>query len=216
MTTTTSGVVHPASTPGVPPDVVQDMANLAASINDKILRTASSQTARNGFTAYEGQPVVRTDLRMLELLGAGSGVLRAIFGPMKIVKTLADTAIDDTDLTGASKRGIHPAVTNTRPFGTGVPFQGLLIAKGYCNVQATSVAALSVGDPDDVTLGSDRAQNAGSLQELRGLLAIDWFDTGSSDTYIYQPKFKAETGTITPSADSRLTYSICVAMPKAL
>lgn len=216
MASTSSGAVYPVSTPGVPPNVPQDFKNLADSINDKLVRTASSQTARNAINAYEGQPVVRTDLRMLELLGAGSGVLRAIFGPMQFFRTVADPSIDDTDLTGASKRGMHAAVTITRPFGTGVPFQAIVFAKGFVNIQAGSEAALSVADPDNDTVGCDRSQNAGTVQELRGLMAFDIFDTGLSDTLIFQPRFKAEAGTITPVPDPRLCYSICAVLPKGL
>lgn len=172
-----------------------------------------SKADRDTITGYEGQPVWRTDLNLLEILSGTAGQLAAVYGPVKRIRTggTATGALTNTIV------GLHGAVTVTQPFGVGVPFQGTVRVYAYIEVAGggTSEAQLgATGDPSG-TVQQARYQNKAANQAGQTLVAEVDYDTGSADTYTFQPIVRA-IGTIVNFADGRLTYSLVTAEPKAL
>lgn len=173
-----------------------------------------NQAERDAITGHNGQPVWRQDTRTLEVLSGAAGVLAAVLGSARIVSTPGSGL--GTTLTQGGKFGMHPQVVISRPFGAGVPFQGLLVAVAYVSVAANSEVALGVaGDPDAAVKSVRHHNNTGSAH-TDSVTVLDTFDTGTADSYSFQPIFKAQVGSVTPINDGRLCYSIAVAVPKAL
>lgn len=122
----------------------------------------------------------------------------------------------DAALTSGNIRGLHDAVTITRPYGTGVPFQGKVTAHLFVFINASSEARLgALGDPT-TTFAFAGQNNTGTVAEYRTVTVTDTFDTGTADTYTFQPIIKAQSGTVTPVADPRASYSIVEIYPKGL
>ena len=163
-----------------------------------------TKAERDTIAAGEGQPVWRRDLNMLEVLSDSAGALAAIFGAAKIIPT---TGTASGTLTNGLA-DLHSTVTISQPFGAGVPFQGLLYACSFGQLNASTVMWIS-------PLGDPAANRSGRISATGTAQALVPFDSGSADSFAFKPVIKAD-GVVQLFADAVNAYSIAIAIPKAL
>lgn len=189
-------------------------ADVNAYLMDQTVMLFASAAARTAAipAPTEGMVTTLDKARGLERWSAAAGAWLAVSPALTTVTTPPDAAIA-TALAAGSTRGLHNAVTVTRPFGAGVPFQLFVFATCYATIQGASELALgAIGTP--VTFRGGRAQNTSGTAENRSVWAFDVLSSGTADTVTFQPVLRSETGTSNPVADTRLTYSIALAIPQ--
>jgi len=136
-------------------------------------------------------------------------------GPL-IIDTPADSGIASA-LNSGSNRGLHATVAINQPFGAGVPFIGEVVAQCYATVQGGSELALgAVADPGNAGVRHGRENNSSGTAEARTVNAFGVIDSGTSDSYSFQPILRQLSGACTPSADVRLSFSVAKVWPKNL